>query len=1387
VAVGFKIADAYVDVSVDEDALDAGIADVEAKLAAIPDKMVGLGLDAGGIPAQVAEIMAALRALAADIPLNLNQSVIDAQIADIKAKFDAMAFDIPANIDEGALDIELADILAKIQALRELFVDIPVELDMESLTLSAAKAIALLRSLPSNIDITFETDDGPLVLGIAKAKALLAAMPGTMSIEIKVDDGSIVIAGAEIAAFAASVDALYEAMDMNLQRTKGPLAAAISGTGLLGQSWLTTAHWIVLGTAEILAVVLPATVALGSWFAVWLQGATNVYDHMTAVYGATEATANIFGETAGQAVGLGDALQKAQNAANPDVYQVLGAAVDLVREHFSDLAQVGLQVGQIFDTFAAKLVYDFSSAGGAGALMNNLLARMVPDLVELGQVFGGLGHELLILAGQMPGLAAVLLDLLSLFIRGAVDVTTFLSKIGLFGVSIITAVIGIEEFMRWGGLLLGMLGAMGSGFDGFSTRFLSFTRFQEVFTGLVSAIPGLFANATQALADFAGKFEVLGGEEGPIASGLGALSTKIDSLTLGMGLWEAAIVVVAAVGLAILIDKIVTAQTAAQVFADKLQAAALAASNMDVLNTITDNVSKLNAQLAPGATNARNAAYAVQQFGEVAGRYTGAVGGAQNATGTFSAALKQQGQDTQNVITGALYLADTYHTTLTGGMELATAANVKLVDGITGQGAAAFIARQQIADLVQGYESMGAPVTAVGNDILALGIQSGLAGTKVSGLEQAWQQFMTNLTGGEGGLAQFEVALGNIGTVAADNGKNLSTSTGQMTLSVQQFAAALKTNIGGTSSAAWNNFSQIVGSTAPQLINWFQTAGAEGAISGKNFTQAVATMVSQLLPFASESAAATAELSGLAQMAGGPATSNFQTLKGWVDQNKVSTKDYNDIVNNTTIAMSDMSKMAQNLGTVLQSEITNMMDTARLATSGADGAINTYTKDLEDNTANTAQGHADRAALISDLEKAGLSSAVAEQDVDALTKSITGNTSAANSGENARTNLINDLKKAGLSAQQANTLLSGFSTEISNTSNTAAEKRQARLDLIQDLENSGVNAKTATTLVDNYITALTKIPKSESTAITATGKGTWSIAEAIATAQYHQPGGTAALGMFVKGGIPGVDSVPLLAMEGEAVVPRHLVPLIAPLLKAHGVPGFASGGLVGLTADPSTVYQQTNSQMITGIENAIAAAIKAAEQSAMSGVSGNVKSFAPVILQVLQMLGQSSSDLGVVERQMTTESGGNEDAVNKTDINWQEGHPSVGLMQVIQGTFDAYAGQFVNTGPFLYGVSTNPMANIYAGLNYAVHRYGPGWTSVLGQGHGYASGGVIPEPVWGVGASGQSYSFAENGPETVTPGARGGINVNFYGTQYPTNEQIVALKRQLQLSTGVGP
>lgn len=80
------------------------------------------------------------------------------------------------------------------------------------------------------------------------------------------------------------------------------------------------------------------------------------------------------------------------------------------------------------------------------------------------------------------------------------------------------------------------------------------------------------------------------------------------------------------------------------------------------------------------------------------------------------------------------------------------------------------------------------------------------------------------------------------------------------------------------------------------------------------------------------------------------------------------------------------------------------------------------------------------------------------------------------------------------------------------------------------------------------------------------------------------------------------------------------------------------------------------------------------------------------------------------------ESSGNPNAINLWDSNAKAGHPSIGLMQTIQPTFDAHK---------LPGHDNirNPVDNIIAGVRYAVERYGsvsnvPGIQAVR-QGQGY--------------------------------------------------------------------
>jgi SLT domain-containing protein len=126
------------------------------------------------------------------------------------------------------------------------------------------------------------------------------------------------------------------------------------------------------------------------------------------------------------------------------------------------------------------------------------------------------------------------------------------------------------------------------------------------------------------------------------------------------------------------------------------------------------------------------------------------------------------------------------------------------------------------------------------------------------------------------------------------------------------------------------------------------------------------------------------------------------------------------------------------------------------------------------------------------------------------------------------------------------------------------------------------------------------------------------------------------------------------------------------------------------------------------------------------GIGPQTARWSDLAYVMLSVLHQQAALPGWLRR-IQLESDGNPFALNRDDINWQRGTPSVGLAQVIGPTFRAYAGPYVHRGPFLYGVSTDAMANMFSGASYATARYGSvAAVDPLVHPGGYDFGGPLP-------------------------------------------------------------
>jgi hypothetical protein len=254
---------------------------------------------------------------------------------------------------------------------------------------------------------------------------------------------------------------------------------------------------------------------------------------------------------------------------------------------------------------------------------------------------------------------------------------------------------------------------------------------------------------------------------------------------------------------------------------------------------------------------------------------------------------------------------------------------------------------QQLLNLKTGMAQMGGPAGSVNADMEALAIQSGIADTKVSQVNQALDAFMAGVTGGQSGVAGFVTSIKNIGQVAGTTTNNLGTSTKSMTLSVKQFADELgKGTVKG--AGAWTNFTQIVGSTMPQLADWFRTAGAEGAITSGKMQQAFLDMAAGMVKFAAKSKQGQSDLVAFAK-AQGLNVNTFPQLEDAIKKSHASLDGLNSITATTSGALANLSKMAQNTADVMSSQVTSAISSAALKSSGFYTDINNLTKAMSKN------------------------------------------------------------------------------------------------------------------------------------------------------------------------------------------------------------------------------------------------------------------------------------------------------------------------------------------------------------------------------------------------------------------------------------------------------
>lgn len=336
--------------------------------------------------------------------------------------------------------------------------------------------------------------------------------------------------------------------------------------------------------------------------------------------------------------------------------------------------------------------------------------------------------------------------------------------------------------------------------------------------------------------------------------------------------------------------------------------------------------------------------------------------------------------------------------------------------------------------------------------------------------------------------------------------------------------------------------------------------------------------------------------------------------------------------------------------------------------------------------------------------------------------------------------------------------------------------------LTRFLQQNVTTLQQAANNTNSYAAALGRLPRQVGTVITETiaGKGNIAINASGAYIQGesgHITVGTAA-GGFIRGGRPGHDSVPIMAMPGEVVVPTHMVRTGAVDHLRGRLPGFAAGGIVS----PAATTGQTD-RAVAGIvgnfqksaTNAFISAFELALNSSATGggpLPSGASSASPGVVTVARYMlahGATRAAAAGIGGVIAGESGGNPEILQSGGggaglLQWTPAGSAFPIQPIITGNVDRDMGvQLVDALAYIGsrgGMAAINLAGVSGGPLSAAYRFSameaplvpgsdvrPGVVASL-YAQGLDQGGFLPPGL----------SLAWNGtgrPEPVIPGALG--------------------------------
>jgi SLT domain-containing protein len=1358
--------------------------DIDAKIAAIAAALKGLnsegtlGLNTDRAIADVAGLSAAVNALMGrldNIPVSLDDSRALAKLYALIAGAEGLQAKLE---DLGDADFDINKALAKFYTLdasaRALAADMSgLDPNMSTAVYDTKMAVlrteaALLNEALSNLRANID-DNAALakivllqgqVLRLAKSMNNMPMSADTLPIE-----ADLLKIGASVAAIQAGLDDIKApeaalGTFANIARVMTQDSMIISngtGWGILNNQirtfggalegilpdWLANIHlWHLFTDAifEFAAAWGPAIIAVGAFAGYAFPVGEKIYGQWKNINTVLDGVDSGLSGTAVGLKDLGSGFDQVERAIEPSILVAFGEYMSIVTHNSASLGDALTKVGDVIDRWGAQAA---AAVGGFEKSLDSIIGTGAKDFAQIGYGFEELGKILDdLFVHDMPGYVHVLLDLGDAALTMTADFVQFAGpaiKIGLaihgfivYAGLAATAVYALGRAMVAGGIAK-YAALTGSAVEEAGEDTEEATGKFNAFGTAIGAIGGLIAAGVVNTIRYTSALVALTREEGIGIAATDAFSDLLGVIPFGaVGLAAGA---AAAIIGTVLYFALRNSTDAAAKFNAQIQDTVTAANAANITQVLANGLAKTADQYNK-LTQQMNA-NASASLGTVRGLNTSghALNDNYRQTQELLGGQQQLVQETDNYGIRMGQLAGVFGSTSAAlsGLNLMNISAGTVAKETNAQWAAQLT---ELKALAAGYGYMSQSGSEATAQLGALNIATGTVTKNIQTLTQAESAWITMITGGDSAFTTFEqgqATLSGAMKQGAASGDTLKVSLGKLS----ETFPLLKTGLDGTTQsalAARQAFdSQLqAGVTLFGNLQTLATASGDTASAEKELTEGGKAILASLLPFVAGSKEGVAELSSLAQLMGGPATSSFQVLAKWIG----STSGASNILNNSqaalTISASNMTTAEKNLANQLETDVTSM-EASKVATETLSGSIN------------------------------GL-----------YTASVTARGEVTNTAITLSGNYVNALKKAGVGTTQATQYLNAYLTQLGygpaaiaaidgamGKSQSSWEQTIGNLKLSKGEADALYHSLQTLGSGSPYIANVkTNVSASGEVSAVETGNAAYGIKNAMLGELRFQ--GMAAGGV-VRGGVHGQDSVPAMLAPGELVVPSSHAAMLGSAAKRMGIPGFASGGYVGMNADATQIQNivptvgQASTQFATSAAQSFVNTVKNGMLTSGT-LSGPAPITSPVIAQlIMEALNADhapQSWLPAIELIISKESGGNASAVDPISVL---GEHAMGIMQMLPSTYEMYGGT---------GSITNPLSNIEAAVRYIIGEYGSPYNIVgigrAGTYKGYSGGGAINEPVNGVGLwSGMGYSFAENGqPEYVSNGSQAAASGN---------------------------